>query len=73
MSEQEMREAVQNDPDFVASKRHSFSRKELEERYPVACPDNVIASALMLADEAEVNRHWDEIVAILQDEMGVES
>lgn len=66
-----MREAIHTDRDFVASKRHNYSRKELEERYPVACPDNVIAAALMLADEAEVNRLYEEIVAVLQGNMGV--
>lgn len=71
MTEQEMREAIQTDPDFVASKRHNYSRKELEERYPVACPDNVIAAALMLADEAEVNRLYEEAVLVLRESMGV--
>ena len=72
MTEDDARERVHTEPDFVNSKRHEYSLKKLEERYPDGAPDNVIANALMIKEE-EVEPEFDKVVVKMRKEMGVEN
>lgn len=71
MTEDEARNKVHNEPDFVNSKRYDYSLKKLEERYPEGAPDNVIANALMIKEE-EVEPEFDKVVVKMRENMGVE-
>jgi hypothetical protein len=71
MNEEEARKKVNEDPDFVNSKRYDYSLQKLEERYPDGAPDNVIANALMI-EEKEVEPEFDKVVVKLREKMGVE-
>lgn len=71
MTDEEARKKVQTVPDFVNSKRHDYSLKKLEERYPDGAPDNVVASALMIEEE-QVEPEFEKVVVKLRETMGVE-
>lgn len=71
MTEEDAREKVRTDPQFVYHKRYEYSIAKLEERYPDGCPDNVIAAALMIP-EVEVEAEYAKVVVKLRDLMGVE-
>ena len=71
MTEDEAREKVHTEPDFVNSKRYDYSLQKLEERYPDGAPDNVIANALMIKEE-EVEPEFDKVVIKMRAHMGVE-
>jgi len=71
MTEEEARRKVNEDPDFVHTKRYEYSLALLEERYPDGAPDNIIANALMIEEE-EVEVEYDRVVEKMRDLMGVE-
>ena len=62
---------LNQDPDFILTKRFGFSIKRLLERYPDGAPDNVIAAALGIP-EAEVEQRYQSIVRVLQGRVGVQ-
>ena len=70
MNDDDTRRRLQEDPDFVASKRYNHSLKEMEDRYPEFAPDNVIATVLMLSED-EVATLYEALVARFRDLMGV--
>jgi hypothetical protein len=70
MSEEEMRERVMNEHDFVCAKRFDYSSKKVEERFPNGCPDHIIADILMVS-EAQLQAEMDIIVGLLQVDIGV--
>lgn len=69
--EEEAREKVRNDPEFVFAKRYENSISKLENRYPDGAPDNVIANALMISEE-QVELEFGKVVVKLRGLMGVE-
>ena len=69
----DVRKRLHEDPEYVFSKRYSYSISALEERYPDGCPDNVIAAVLMLESDEEVEVLYEQVVAHLRELMGVES
>jgi hypothetical protein len=71
MNSDEAKRLVETDPDFVYTKRFSFSLKKLLERYPDGCPDRVIAQALLVS-EPEVEELYQKAVIKLRLLMGVE-
>lgn len=71
MNAEDIRNLVNNDPDFIASRRFGCSLKKLEARYPDGdCPDRVIADALATTEEDIKVRH-ERIVQFARADMGV--
>ncbi len=68
--EENVKDMIENDPNYVASKRFDYSLTKLLERYPDGCPDRVIASALMMTEE-EVESRYQMIVRRLRRHMRV--
>jgi hypothetical protein len=66
----EARSLIVNDESFIYSKRFNYDLKELEERYPDGCPDRVTAAVLMITED-DVESHYQRIVRILRNTMGV--
>lgn len=62
---------IQNDPDFVASKRFDYSLARVLERFPDGAPDRTIAQALMISED-DVQRLYEEIVLRLRQKLKVE-
>ena len=56
-----MKELLNTEEDFIASKRFNYSLKEFCERYPNGAPDKTITSGLML-NEQEVKEMYNNIV-----------
>ncbi len=71
MSPSEFAEKIVADPEFVALRRFKYSLTDLETRYPVECPDHVIAGALMIKEE-DVQARFAEITQKLKELIGVE-
>lgn len=70
LTPEQMKQLIENDPDFIASKRYNYSLKMLLERYPEGCPDRIVASALQLEEE-EIDAIYQEIVKKLRKAMKV--
>lgn len=63
---------IDTDPDYIASKRFSYSLTKLLERYPDGCPDRVTASVLLI-EEHEVEQFYNRIVEKLRRLMKIDS
>lgn len=63
--QQEIKNMVATQPDYIGLKRFDYSLAKLEEKYPDECPRGVIASALQLT-EAEVAELHAESIAMLR-------
>lgn len=63
---------IENDPNYIASKRYSYSLSKLLERYPDGCPDRIIATVLQLSEE-EVEQRYQKIILKLRKSMKVDS
>lgn len=61
---------LEEDDDFIYSKRFCFSRKKLLERYAEGASDRVVAGCLMMTEE-EFSEFWSKIVIKLRFFMGV--
>ena len=61
---------LQEDPDYINSKRFDFSLQKLLERYPSGCSERIAANALMLTEEEFKEAH-EKIVAKLRFFMNV--
>lgn len=70
-TESELKKLLE-DKDFICSSRHGFSLAKLKGKYPVVCPDHIIATSLNMTEE-ELEVRYQEIVACLRGQMGVES
>lgn len=42
---------LEDDPNFINSKRFDFSLEKLQDRYPSGCPERVAAAALGMTEE----------------------
>lgn len=62
---------LENDPNWVYSKRHEFSLEKLKQKYPDGAPDKVICSVLQLTPE-ELEEVWEDIIKKLRGIMKVE-
>lgn len=71
MTPEQVKQMIENDPDFIASKRYSYSLAKLLERYPDGCPDRVIATVLQMSEE-EVEVLYQKIVYKLRHHMKVD-
>jgi hypothetical protein len=63
-----VKDMIQHDPDYIASKRFDNSVSKIMERYPEGCPDRIIASVLMMTEE-ELEDRFTMIVKRLRREM----
>ena len=61
---------IVRDEDYVNLKRFGYSLKELMKRYPDGCPNNIIASALMMT-ESELENVWQGIVHQLREQIHI--
>jgi len=67
----EARTLIVNDEEFIYSKRFNYKLSELEARYPDGAPDRVTATVLMITED-DVEAHYQRIVRILRNAMGVD-
>jgi hypothetical protein len=70
MNNDDNKRRILEEDEFVFSKRHNYSMTELENRYPEGCPDNVIASVLLMTEE-EVVEAYQQLVLRYRSLMGV--
>jgi hypothetical protein len=63
--EQNEKDRVHSDPDYIGIKRFQNSLEALLQRYPEGCPDHIVASALMITEE-EAEAIYAEIVKKLK-------
>lgn len=70
MNNDDAKRRIFEEEEYIFSKRHNYSLTELEERYPDGCPDNVIASVVMMSEE-EVAEAYKQLVLRFRDLMGV--
>jgi hypothetical protein len=63
---------IENDPDYIASKRYGYSLALLLQRYPEGCPDRIIATVLQMSEQ-EVEIVYKKIIQKLQTLMKVDS
>lgn len=59
---------LDNDPDFVYSKRHNYSLAELERKHPEGCPDRLIAAVLLITED-DAEERLARIIEILRADM----
>lgn len=71
LSEEELTRRLEEDPDFIASKRLDYSIAVAQQKYPNGCPNKVIARALLI-EEDEVDELYQIAVDTLRKTMGVE-
>lgn len=62
---------LEQDPDFVVSKRHDYSLSKLADRYPDGCPDRVIAAVLLMTED-DVAERRAAIVRSLREAVGAD-
>lgn len=72
MTPEEVKNMIDTDPDYIASKRYGYSLTALLERYPDGCPDRIIATVLQMSEE-EVDAMYQNIVQKLRKIMKVDS
>lgn len=65
------RARLQWDSDFVNLRRYGYSLKKTLEENPEGVSDRVIAQALMLEDESQVQTLWESAVEKLRHALGV--
>jgi hypothetical protein len=56
---------LENDPDFIYSKRHNYSLAELKKRHPEGCPDRLVAAVLLITED-DVDARYTRIVETLR-------
>lgn len=61
---------LENDPDWVYSKKFGYSALAAADKYPEGVPDRLICGMLHLTQE-ELDCLWEEIVSELRSSMGV--
>jgi hypothetical protein len=72
MNSEQIKNMIETDPDYIASKRYGYSLAALLERYPDGCPDRIIATVLQMTEE-EVEYAYQSIVKKLRRLMKVDS
>ena len=71
MTLEEIKELIEQDKDFIYSKRFDFSIEKLLERYPEGAPTKVIAQVLLVTEE-EVDKLTQEAILSLRKKMKVD-
>lgn len=71
MTLEEIKELIEQDKDFIYSKRFDFSIEKLLERYPEGAPPKVIAQVLLVTEE-EVDKLTQEAILSLRKKMKVD-
>lgn len=59
---------LENDPDFLYSKRYNYSLAELKRRHPEGCPDRMVAAVLLITED-DVAERYARIVQDLREEL----
>lgn len=60
---------LEQDPDFIVSKRHNYSLAQLADRHPDGCPDRLIAAVLLMTED-EVAERREAIIRRLREAVG---
>jgi hypothetical protein len=71
LTDEQVNFLLENDPNFINTKRFGYSLKALAERYPDGAPDRIIASALSIPI-VEVSATYDRVVQKMQELLKVE-
>jgi hypothetical protein len=67
---QDVKQMLEEIPDYIAIKRYGNSLTALQKRYPDAIPSHIVALALELTEEA-VEERYQQIVSCLKSQMGI--
>jgi hypothetical protein len=67
---QDVKQMLEQVPDFIAIKRYKNSLAVLEQRYPDNIPSHIVALALEMTEE-QVEERYLQIVACLRTSFGV--
>ena len=67
---QDVKQMLEEVPDYIAIKRYGNSLTALQKRYPDNIPSHIVALALELTEEA-VEQRYQEIVTDLRTQMGI--
>ena len=68
--EQDVKNMLETQPDYIAIKRYKNSLAELETRYPDGAPNHIVALALDTTEEDVENRYLS-IISCLKANMGL--
>lgn len=68
MTSESIRHKIENEPDFIDSKKFDYSLRKILAKYPNGVPDRLIAQALHLS-EAEINQHFQQILDKLKENL----
>jgi hypothetical protein len=67
---QNVKQLLEQDPDYVAIKRYGNSLIALEKRYPISVPSHVIAQALDMTEE-QIEEEYLKIISCIRATMGL--
>lgn len=68
MTQEQMRNLIDNDSDWIAVKRFDFSLRKLLDRYPDGVPNRVIAQALQMSEE-NIEEMYQKLLVKLRNKM----
>lgn len=71
MTISEARKRLQEEPDYIHSKRFDYSLKKLLERYPDGAPSKVIAQALLITED-ELQELEEQIIVKIRQDLRIE-
>jgi hypothetical protein len=66
----EVKQLLEQDPDYIAIKRYGNSLAALEKRYLDSIPTRIIAAALEMTEE-QVEEEYQKIISCIRSNMGV--
>ncbi len=66
MTSEQVKQKINNEPDFIFLKRFDFSLKNLLDRYPDGVPNRIIAQALQMT-EVEVEDLYQKVLVKLRE------
>ena len=77
LTQEEIQQKLQNDPDFIFSSKYNNSIEQIIEKhplekYPDGVPDKIIAKVLVLESPEEVESIYQGIVRKLRKKMSLE-
>jgi hypothetical protein len=66
----EVKQLLEQDPDYIAIKRYGNSLAALEKRYLDSIPTRIIAAALEMTEE-QVEEEYQKIISCIRSNMGI--
>ena len=67
---QDVKQMMEQNPDYIAIKRYCNSLAALEKRYPDNIPSHIVALALNLTEE-QVEEEYQKIISCIRANMGL--